>query len=94
MPKVFDVVKAAGSYTDRSGNEKTRWINCGMIVKNPQSGKLSLRLDVVPVGVPTDSDVGMWFALMEPRQQGDMPPQNTSSKTSDDNFAENKDIPF
>ena len=69
MPKLYDVVKAAGKYTDRDGNEKTRWINCGMIVKN-QHGNLSLRLDVVPVGVPSDGDVGMWFALMEPKSSG------------------------
>lgn len=70
MPKIFDVVKAAGTYTDASGQEKTRWINCGMIVKNPESGKLSLKLDSLPLGTPSEAGVGIWFALMEPQQRG------------------------
>ena len=59
MPKIFDVVKAAGTYTDASGQEKTRWINCGMIVKNPESGKLSLKLDSLPLGTPSEAGVGI-----------------------------------
>lgn len=81
MPKLYDVVKAAGTYRDRNGQEKTRWINCGMIVQNPESGRMSLKLDCIPVGTPTDGDVGIWFSLFDPNQQQknqrqNLPPQS------------------
>lgn len=82
MPKLYDVVKAAGKYVDASGQEKTRWIKCGMIVKNPTSGSLSLKLDVIPIGLPTDGDIGVWFTLMQPNRDGQrargsqVPPQH------------------
>jgi hypothetical protein len=67
MPKLYDVVKAMGTYTDQNGQEKTRWLNCGMIVRN-QNGNVSLKLDALPL-VP--SEEGMWFALMEPKPRGE-----------------------
>jgi hypothetical protein len=72
MPKIYDVVKAMGNYTTADGQEKTRWLNCGMIIQNPDSGKVSLKLDCLPVGLPTDD--GMWFALMTPQPRGGQRP--------------------
>lgn len=68
MPKVYDVVKAMSKYTDAQGQEKTRWLNCGVIFKNAESGKMSLKMEAIPYGLPDDQG---WFALMEPqpRQQ-------------------------
>ena len=64
MPKIFDVVKAMGTYQDAQGQDKTRWLNCGMIIKNADNGKCSLKLDAIPYGLPDDEG---WFALMEPK---------------------------
>lgn len=68
MAKLYDVVKAMGTYTDQNGQEKTRWMRCGMIIKN-QNGNVALKLDAIPL-TPPEAEGGQWFALMEPQQQG------------------------
>ena len=65
MSKVYDVVAGVGRYQDRNGNEKTRWVRCGAIFRNAESGRLSLKLESVPVGNEWEG----WFSLMEPRDE-------------------------
>lgn len=93
MPKVYDVVKAAGTYQNAEGEEKTRWINCGMIVQNPESGRMSLKLDCLPVGTPTDGDVGIWFSLMEP-QNRQQRKKVTRRKPAAEPVFPDEDVPF
>jgi hypothetical protein len=92
MPKIFDVVSSAGSYKNAEGEDKTRWIKCGMVVKNAESGKMSLKLDCIPVGKAQDeNDHGIWFALMEPRPY--QPAQARPSAQNPEAMADDK-IPF
>lgn len=68
MPKILDVIASAGEYTDAEGQQKTRWIKCGMIIKNSDTGKMSMKLDCIPVGkAQQEGDHGIWFALTEPK---------------------------
>jgi len=69
MPKLFDVVKGAGTYTDKNGQTKTRWIKCGVIIKN-QNGNVAMKLDSLPLGTAVEEDGGIWFALFTPEDQG------------------------
>ena len=94
MPKVYDVVKAAGTYQNADGEEKTRWINCGMIVQNPESGRMSLKLDCLPIGTPTDGDVGVWFALMEPRSRQQKPQRRSRAPAQNAPDLPDEDVPF
>ena len=89
MPKIFDVVKAMGTYTDGQGQEKTRWQNCGMIIKNSDSGKCSLKLSAIPYGIPDDEG---WFALMEPKPRPQQIP--TSQPAQATGTLPDEDIPF
>jgi len=57
--KKYDVVAVTGKYTDRDGNEKNRYMNCGVVIQTEKG--FSLKLEAVPIG----SDG--WFMLFEPK---------------------------
>ena len=48
MPMLYKVVAPLGNYTDADGNEKTRWMNCGSILKT-STGRVVLKIDALPV---------------------------------------------
>ena len=76
MPVLYKVVAPMGNYTDNEGNEKTRWLNCGMIMKT-QTGRVVLKLDslpVNPVGGAGD-DGGLWLQCFEADRDKGAPPQ-------------------
>ena len=33
MAKLYDLMYPAGQYTDKDGQEKTRWVNCGAVIE-------------------------------------------------------------
>ena len=68
-----------GSYTDRDGNEKSRWTKCGVVFES--SNGLSLKLESVPVG----NDWNGFFSLFEPKPRTQPAP---ASPEFDD------DVPF
>ena len=47
--KIYDAVATVGTYKDRNGEEKKRYVNVGSVFENDK-GQLSLKLDSVPVG--------------------------------------------
>lgn len=63
MSKKYDVVAAMGEYTDREGNTKVRWQNCGAVIETKNG--LALKLESVPVGNQWEG----WFKLFEPNGQ-------------------------
>ena len=80
MAKKYDVVAGIGEYTDKEGNTKVRWLNCGSIFQTDKG--FSLKLDCVPVGGDG------WFKLFEPRQKSQAQAPQTQPADFDD------DIPF
>ncbi len=91
--KRYDVVAITGSYVDRSGVEKRRYLNCGAVFETEKG--LSLKLEAIPVGFDG------WFQLYEPRpeqpsvgQQAARQPQPKAkvAMAMSDEF--NDDIPF
>ena len=69
MSKKFDVVAITGKYTDKDGNEKSRYTNIGVVLETSKG--LSLKLESIPVGWDG------WAGLYEPKpEQGQQrPPQ-------------------
>mgnify|MGYP001268906192 FL=1 len=63
--KRYDVVAVIGSYTDRNGMEKRRYMNCGAVFETEKG--LSLKLEAIPVGFDG------WFQLYEPRTEQQSP---------------------
>jgi hypothetical protein len=62
----YEVMASTGTYTDKNGQEKRRWLKCG-IVMSTKTGGLAMKLEAVPVG----SDG--WFSLFEPKAKDDAP---------------------
>lgn len=53
--KIGDLAIPAGSYTDRNGNDKTRWENVGGMFENDSGRKfITLKRTFNPAGVPLD----------------------------------------
>lgn len=53
--KIADLAIPAGSYTDRNGNDKTKWENVGSMFETDNGKKfLTLRRTFAPSGVPVD----------------------------------------
>lgn len=89
MPKKWDVVAITGKYTDRDGNEKRRYQNCGAVFETDKG--LSLKLEAIPVG-----DWNGWFSLYEPRTDA-RPAQGRAPQAqgeSDDDFSPDLEVPF
>lgn len=62
--KRYDVVAITGKYTDRQGQEKSRYLNVGAVFENDR-GNLSMKLEALPVGTEWSG----WLQLFEPREQ-------------------------
>ena len=88
MPKKYDVVAITGEYTDRQGNTKKRYLNCGAIFE--KDGKFSLKLEALPVG----SDG--WFGLYPPKSSQETAQQGVqqAKQAIDDGFEPDQDLPF
>lgn len=53
--KIGDLAIPAGSYTDRSGNEKTRWENIGGLFETDNGRRfLTIKRTFAPSGIPID----------------------------------------
>ena len=82
MSKVkFDVVASTGKYQTANGDEKSRWMKCGVVIEG-DDGRLSLKLEAVPIG-----EFSGWFSLF--------PPKDRQERQSEDRRPEfNDNIPF
>jgi hypothetical protein len=91
MSVEFEVVTSTGSYIDKNGEEKKRWLKCGVIFKS-EKGNYSMKLEAIPT---KSSEDGMWFALFVPKPREQKPQQqgfrDKPQKATDD-FDD--DIPF
>lgn len=84
MSKVkYEVVAVTGKYTDRDGNEKNRYLKCGVVIQTDKG--FSLKLEAVPV------ESNGWFMLFEPKERGESK-GNTPLPAPSGDFDD--DIPF
>ena len=60
MKKTHDAVYAGDKYTDRDGNEKTRYVNVGALFAR-DDGSMTMKLEAVPVGF------NGWINFYEPK---------------------------
>lgn len=65
MKKVYDAVVTTGKYTDKNGNEKTRYLTVGAVLQGDKG--LSLKLEAVPV------NFNGWINFYEPRDERPAP---------------------
>lgn len=62
MRKKYDAVATVGTYRNKAGEEKKRYITCGSVFEG-DDGRLSLKLDAVPASPEWTG----WVAFYEPR---------------------------
>lgn len=75
---LFDAMVKNGSYKDRDGNEKARWLKIGTVFEGDKG--LSMILDCVPVGV-----VGpVWVSFFPVKEKGQQQKQNNEPDIYDD----------
>lgn len=95
MKKSKDIVYAE-KYTDRSGEEKTRYTNCGSLLER-DDGSLTIKLETIPVGFSG------WLNCYEPKprdgnastsgSRGGAPQRSQRADAPVDDFADD-DPPF
>lgn len=61
MAVKYDAAVVTGTYTDKNGQEKAQWATVGRVIE--KDGKLSLKLDVIPVGFDG------WIKFFEPKMK-------------------------
>ena len=57
----YEVIAVTGKYKDKEGNEKSKWLKCGVVLQTDKG--FSLKLEAIPIG----SDG--WFSLREPQKK-------------------------
>ena len=62
--KIYDAVAIVGTYKDRNGEEKKRYVNVGSVFENDKR-QLFLKLDSVPVG----NEWSGWVSFFEPKER-------------------------
>lgn len=76
MKKTHDAVYAGEKYTDREGNEKTRYVNVGALFTR-DDGSMTMKLESIPVGF------NGWVNFYEPKDKdGDKPARERPQRTS------------
>ena len=75
----YDVVAKNGTYKDRNGDEKTRWLKMGVCFESEKG--LSIKIDSMPIAFDG------WMSLMTPK------PKEGASNTPPTNSIDD-DIPF
>ena len=77
LRKTHDAVYAGEKYTDRDGNEKTRYVNVGALFAR-DDGSMTMKLEAIPVGFTG------WINFYEPKDRdtgGGTPRQNAPRAT-------------
>jgi hypothetical protein len=77
MHKTHDAVYAGEKYTDRDGNEKTRYINVGSLLAR-DDGSMTLKLESLPIGF------NGWINFYEPKPKDGARPQQRQATTEDE----------
>lgn len=86
MPVTHELMARTGTYTDRDGNEKTRWTKCGIVVE--KDGRMSIKLEAIPVGFDG------WLSAFEPRERDQARPQQPRRPAAAQRDDLDEDIPF
>jgi hypothetical protein len=84
----YDVICKNGSYTDKTGAEKTKWMKAGVCMETKQGG-LAIKLEAMPVGFDG------WLTLSEPKPKDNFTPRGNDempkNRIQDDDFG---NVPF
>ncbi len=88
--KVYDVVAVIGTYTNRNGEEKKRYLTVGAVFESDRG--LSMKLEAIPVG----GEFNGWLSFFEPKERDEQPKggQGRTTKPKQEVSFHDDDIPF
>jgi hypothetical protein len=81
----YDVICKNGSYTDKTGAEKTKWLKVGVCM-DTKNGSLAIKLDSLPV------QFDGWLSLAEPKAKDNFTPRGRDELPK--NTIEDDLVPF
>ena len=86
--KIYDAVAIVGTYQDKQGNEKKRYLNVGSVFESDKG--LYMKLDALPVG-----DFNGWISFYEPKQRDSQASSEQQQTAPKADFSDmESDIPF
>ena len=100
MNKLYDLVVKTGSYTDRQGNEKARWLNVGSLMEKDGNKFIMLHKTFNPAGVPDLSGKGSDSVLLSKFEPKDRDQQHAAHQRQTPpppraaNGIDDSDLPF
>ena len=83
----YDVITKNGSYKDKNGEEKTRWLKVGVCMDTKQGG-LACKIESIPVGFDG------WLSMAEPKQKDNFTPRGNDEMPKASPSDDLSDIPF
>ena len=94
MKKVYDMAVKTGTYTDKEGKEKGRYLNVGAVLDDGNGPFLLLDRTFNPAGLPNpDNRSNVIISLFKPKDAGSKPePQQTGGGGAA--FEDSETIPF
>ena len=66
MATKWEINVPTGTYTDKSGQEKTSWLKIGKVIEK-KNGKIAIKMDCTPINWDG------WAELFEPKTDGEKP---------------------
>lgn len=89
MDKIYDVVfgEDTGKRNPNTGKNYIKWVNCGFMLKDRETGRLSIKLTAVPTSLQFDG----WLTLFKPKDENQTQ-NDTVAKTSQDPLAKVNEI--
>ena len=92
MRKKYDAVATIGEYTTKAGEKKKRYLTVGSVFVD-DTGRLSLKLDGLPVGPEWSGWISFYEPMERPEQQ-DAPRRREAAKPVPVRGDEDEEIPF
>ena len=86
--KKYDLCVAKRKYTDSQGNQKSEWLNIGVVLE--KEGKQFIIMDRTfnPAGMPQDGKDGIIVSMFEPKMKED------GYQAAKQAVADDSEIPF
>jgi hypothetical protein len=78
MATVIGDVMFPGPKYIKDGEEKTKWINCGILLQTDNG--MRLKLESLPLGIEPG---GAWFSIFEKREEGVAKPAPQAAPAGD-----------
>ena len=97
MKKLYDLTVKTGSYTNKAGEDKGRYVNIGSVMENDKGKFILLNRTFNPAGVPNpENKESIIVSMFAPRDNEKIGKPSTPEFTPPDSnpFGGDSDIPF